>query len=79
MWLKALELAGEARGIVEPLAKYRVRKGSISANKKEMLEYNYKVYRKVLNFSAVKSSYWITRFLYEQFFVKSKQQVPLKK
>lgn len=79
MWLKALELAGEARGIVEPLAKYRVRKGSISANKKEMLEYNYKVYRKVLNFSAVKSSYWITRFLYEQFFVKSKQLFPLKK
>lgn len=79
MWLQALKKAGTAKGILEPLAKYRVRKDSISANKQEMLEYNYKVYRKVLKFSTVKSSYWITRFLYEQFFVKSKQLVPLKK
>ena len=79
MWLQAVRKAGEAKGIAAPLAKYRVRKGSISANKQEMLEYNYKVYRKVLKFSAVKSSYWITRFLYEQFFIKSKQLVPLKK
>ncbi len=79
MWLQALKNAGEAKGILEPLAVYRLRKGSISANKQEMLQYNYKVYRKVLKFSAVKSSYWISRFLYEQFFVKSKQRVPLKK
>ena len=77
MWLTALKEAGAAKGIAEPLAKYRVRKDSISANKREMLDYNYKVYRKVLKFSTLKSSYWISRFLYEQFFVKSKQLVPL--
>ena len=79
LWLKAVEKAGIAKGITEPLAKYRVRKGSISGNKWKMLQYNYKVYRKVLNYSAVKSSYWFSQFLYEQFFVKSKQTVPLDK
>lgn len=79
LWLKAVEKAGIAKGIIEPLAKYRVRKGSISGNKWEMLQYNYKVYRKVLHFSAAKSSYWFSQFLYEQFFVKSKQIVPLDK
>ncbi|WP_424492823.1 glycosyltransferase family 2 protein [Salinimicrobium sp. GXAS 041] len=78
MWLQTLKKAGEAKGILEPLATYRMRRGSISANKQEMLQYNYKVYRKVLKFSALKSSYWISRFLYEQFFVKSKQLVKLK-
>lgn len=79
MWLTALKKGGEAKGIAEPLAKYRVRRDSISADKYEMLEYNYKVYRKALKFSAVKSSFWISRFLYEQFFVKSKQLVRLNK
>ena len=79
LWLKAVEKAGVAKGITEPLAKYRIRKNSISGNKWEMLKYNYKVYRKVLNYSDVKSSYWFAQFLYEQFFVKSKQIVPLKK
>lgn len=78
MWLQALKEGGEAKGILEPLAKYRVRKDSISRNKLEMLQYNYRVYRKVLQFSSVKSSLWFSRFLFEQFFVKSRQLVELK-
>ena len=73
MWLQAVKKGGEAMGIAEPLAKYRIRKGSISGNKWEMLQYNYKVYRKVLKFSTIKSGFWFSRFLFEQFFVKSKQ------
>lgn len=78
LWLLAIKKAGGARGIEQPLAAYRVRKNSISGNKLEMLQYNYKVYKEVLGFSALKSSLWLLRFLLEQFFVKSKQNVPLK-
>lgn len=79
MWIKAVQKAGMAKGISEPLAKYRVRKDSISGNKLEMLGYNFRVYREVLNFSTVKSGIFFTQFLWEQFFVKPKQTVALKK
>lgn len=78
LWLLAVEKAGKAKGIQQPLAKYRIRRHSISGNKWEMLQYNYKVYRKVLKFSALKSGFWMLLFLWEQFFVKSRQKVTLK-
>ena len=73
LWLLAVREARGAKGIREALAKYRVRENSISRNKWEMLGYNYKVYRKVLEFSALKSCFWMLLFLWEQFFVKSRQ------
>lgn len=73
LWLLAVRDANGAKGIQESLAKYRVRENSISRNKWEMLGYNYKVYRKVLEFSALKSCFWMLLFLWEQFFVKSRQ------
>lgn len=78
LWLLAVKKAGGAKGIIEPLAYYRVRKHSISGNKWEMLGYNYKVYRKVMGFSALKSAFWMMLFLWEQFMVKSRQTVALK-
>ena len=74
LWLLALKKAGFAKGIQEPLALYRQRKNSISQNKVEMLQYNFLVYRKVLGFSLLKSSYYLCTFLFEQFFVKNKQK-----
>lgn len=79
LWLLAVRKAGGARGIQKTLASYRVRKGSISGNKKEMLKYNFQVYRKVLKFSALKSYFWMLLFLAEQFFVKSRQTRRLEK
>ena len=76
LWLLAVRKAGGAKGISEALAYYRVRENSISRNKWEMLGYNYKVYRKVLEFSALKSGFWMLLFLWEQFFVKSRQTTP---
>ena len=73
LWIQAIGKAGGARGIEEVLAQYRVRRNSISGNKWEMLRYNYSVYRKVLGFSALKSSRYFLQFLFEQFFVKSRQ------
>ncbi len=79
LWLLAVKKAGGARGIQEPLAIYRERKGSISQNKIEMLQYNYRVYRKVLKYSPLKSLFWMLLFLWEQLFVKQKRKVALDK
>lgn len=77
LWLLAVKKAGGARGIPEPLAEYRLRKNSVSGNKTSMLKYNYQVYREVLGFSTSKSLLYMLSFLWEQFFVKSKQKVAL--
>lgn len=79
LWLLAIKEAGGARGIQEPLAKYRERRGSISGNKVEMLQYNYRVYRKVLGYPVLKSLFWMVLFLWEQLFVKPRQKVALDK
>lgn len=80
LWLKAVEKSNKpVLGIEESLAIYRVRKNSISSNKINMLKYNYLVYRKGLGFSILKSLYSMVNFLYEYFFVKSKQTVSSKK
>jgi len=73
MWLSAIEKAGEARGIKEVLASYRVRKNSVSSNKMGLFLHNYNVYRKALGFGRIKSVIYLLRFLYEFFFIKSKQ------
>lgn len=77
LWLEAIKKSGPAIGILQPLAEYRVRKGSISRNKYKMLRYNFNIYYKVLKFSFLKSSWWLLIFLKEHFFVKSKQKKPL--
>jgi hypothetical protein len=73
LWLEAVKKGGPAIGIQRCLAKYRVRKGSISGNKLEMLKYNFNIYRKVLGFNFLKSSGYMVVFLKEHFFVKRKQ------
>lgn len=73
MWLRAIKKAGEARGIKESLAKYRIRKNAISSNKTGLLKHNYNVYRKGLKFNTIKSVTYLLIFLYEYFFIKSKQ------
>jgi teichuronic acid biosynthesis glycosyltransferase TuaG len=78
LWLEAIKKSGKpAKGIQESLAYYRVRKDSMSSNKLKLLKYNYWVYRKGLQFSIIKSIYFFILFLFEQFFVKSKQIVSL--
>ena len=78
LWLKCLEKAGTGHGIQESLAYYRVRKDSISSNKIEMLKFNYVFYRKALNFGSLKSFRMLTVFLWEHFFIKSRQIVSTK-
>lgn len=73
MWLNAIKKGGEAIGIKESLAYYRVRKGSISSNKLHLVKHNLKVYRRVLGFGSFKSARYLLLFLYEYFLVKSRQ------
>jgi len=73
LWLEALKKGGPAIGIQRCLAKYRIRKGSISGNKLEMLKYNFNIYHKVLGFSFPKSIGYMLVFLKEHFIIKPKQ------
>jgi len=69
MWLDTLKKANYAIGIQEPIASYRLGNG-LSANKIELIKYNYAVYRKHLGYSALKSSWNMILFFYEQFVIK---------
>jgi len=73
LWLEAVKKGGPAIGIQQCLAKYRVRKGSISRNKFEMLKYNFNIYHKILGFDFPKSVGYMLVFLKEHFYVKPKQ------
>ncbi|MCP9199317.1 glycosyltransferase [Gramella sp. GC03-9] len=77
LWLEVVRKSGPIDGIQESLAVYRIRKGSISGNKLEMLKYNFQVYQKVLGYGSFKSTWKMLIFLNEQFFIKSKQVKPL--
>lgn len=77
LWLSVIKKVGFAYSIAEPLAKYRVRKNSISSNKLNLLKYNYAIYRKALKFGAFKSSLYLLRFLIEHFFIKPQQTTQL--
>lgn len=72
LWIKCIEKAESAHGLDKVLASYRVRKGSISATKLNLLKYNYLFYRKACNFGPFKSGIYLIRFLFEHFLVKSR-------
>ncbi|MFB9051975.1 glycosyltransferase family 2 protein [Formosa undariae] len=80
LWLEAINRSGtSALGIQEPLANYRLQADSMSANKFGLIKYNYAVYRTGLQFSMVKSLFYMVLFLYEYVFVKSKNTIVLPK
>lgn len=58
-----------AYGMKEPLAVYRQRPNSISSNKYSLIAYNLNVYRKVLNFSWVKSYFFFFCFFLPNFLI----------
>ena len=78
LWLAAIKTSGKpAKSIQESLAYYRVRDNSMSSNKWNLVKYNYWVYKKGLSFSTLKSIYSMGVFLFEHFFVKSKQTISI--
>ncbi|WP_299776572.1 glycosyltransferase family 2 protein [uncultured Formosa sp.] len=80
LWLAAVKKTKQpVLGIQESLANYRLQSDSMSANKFGLIKYNYSVYKTGLQFSTVKSLYYMVLFLYEYLFVKSKNTIDLPK
>jgi glycosyltransferase involved in cell wall biosynthesis len=74
LWLEAIKRNKmPAFGLQKELAFYRVRKKSISANKINLLKYNYAFYNKHLGHSKISSMFYLFRFLFEYFFIRPKQ------
>lgn len=55
LWLEILAKCKVAYGIKEPLAYYRIRKGSISNKKMNLVKHNINVYRTILKFPVWKA------------------------
>ncbi|MCP2044260.1 glycosyltransferase family 2 protein [Pontibacter sp. HSC-36F09] len=64
LWLSILKKIDFAYGIKEPLAIYRIRKGSVSRNKFKALQYNWRVYRDVEKFNLLRSTYYASHYIY---------------
>jgi len=74
VWLEAIKKSKKpALGIQEDLAYYRVREGSMSARKWNLIHYNFKFYRKYLRYSWFASVFYLFIFFWEYFLVRPKQ------
>ena len=58
-WLDITKKGIIAYKLDESLSIYRVENGSVSSNKFKMIKYQYRLYRKHLNFGAIKSLYLV--------------------
>lgn len=80
LWIEIIRQTGPAYGLKEPLALYRIREGSISSNKINMLKYNYDVYHTVLGYNPFISILLLGGyFLPYYFYKKIKQNKDFKK
>lgn len=65
MWLKVIKKAKYLYCMDEVLASHRIRLGSISSNKFDLVRYHWKVYRDIEKLSVIKSinliNYWIIK------------------
>ncbi len=64
LWLKYLKKIPYAESIKEPLALYRVRKGSLSSNKWDMMKSQWYIYRKLEDLSILSSFYYLVYWMY---------------
>ncbi len=69
MWLDVIKKGGDALGIQQPLACYRLGQG-LSAKKRTLVKHNYAIYRKHLGYSVLKSMWCMVLFFHEQFAIK---------
>lgn len=67
LWLKYLKEIPYAYGIQEPQAIYRIRKNSLSRNKKNLLKYQWQFYREVEKLSVLQSVYYMVQWMVRGF------------
>jgi glycosyltransferase involved in cell wall biosynthesis len=58
LWIKIMQNVKFTRGLDEVLAKYRISRCSLSANKLKVLTWQWAIYRGVLGFNLLKSLYY---------------------
>ncbi|EQB39067.1 hypothetical protein M947_07860 [Sulfurimonas hongkongensis] len=63
-WLKILKEEKSAKGILEPLATYRILKDSVSSNKLKAAQYQWKIYREIEKLNIFQSIYYFTQYIY---------------
>ena len=74
VWLEAIKRSEQpALGLQKDLAFYRLNKNSLSANKFNLIKYNFNFYRRHLQYSFPKATYAMLLFFWEYFFVRNKQ------
>lgn len=71
-WLKILRKCKEAGGLDESLAAYRVRSESISRDKIDLLQYNWKLYHELEQLGIIRSSYYTITFPIYYFWKKTR-------
>ena len=64
LWLNILKQINTTKGILEPLAVYRIRKNSVSSNKLKAASYQWKIYREVEKLNLFKSFYYFVNYIY---------------
>lgn len=62
LWLQLLKKTPFAYGLQQPLVKYVVRPGSVSANKRSAAAYTWRVYRKVEKLSLLRSLFYFSHY-----------------
>ncbi len=65
LWLQYLKEIPFAQGIITPKAIYRIRKNSLSRNKKKLLIHQWQFYRQVANLNIFKSMYYMIIWAYQ--------------
>lgn len=69
LWLTLLKNCKVAYGMKEPLAYYRLRKGSISYNKRALIKFNVAVYREIMHFSWLKAHFFFFFLFLPKYFI----------
>ncbi|MBO9585953.1 MAG: glycosyltransferase family 2 protein [Flavobacterium sp.] len=67
-WLSILKRGYVGKNAESVLAKYRVRKSSVSSNKFKVINWYYKIYRQNEKLSAIISLYYVSIALFKSFF-----------
>jgi teichuronic acid biosynthesis glycosyltransferase TuaG len=67
LWLEYLKVIPFAIGIQEPLAKYRLRKNSLSAKKLSVIKYQFNIYHKHQKLGLLRSLFFLSTWAYYGF------------
>jgi len=64
LWLKIMKQLKFSKGMVEPLANYRIVSNSISSNKLKVLKWQWHIYRRVEKLNLFQSAYYFIFYIY---------------